>query len=57
MSSFADRIDRLTAAIGGAAAWLCLFIVLVQFAIVLMRYFLGRGFPAEMIERVLEGME
>ena len=43
MSSLADRIDRLTATIGRAAAWLCLFMVLVQFAVVLMRYFLGVG--------------
>jgi TRAP-type mannitol/chloroaromatic compound transport system permease small subunit len=43
MSSLADRIDRLTSAIGRAAAWLCLFMVLVQFAVVLMRYFLGIG--------------
>lgn len=40
--SIADRIDRLTTLIGRAAAWLCLFIVVAQFAVVLMRY--GAGF-------------
>lgn len=39
----ADRIARLTGAIGRAAAWCSLFIVLVQFAVVLMRYVLGLG--------------
>jgi TRAP-type mannitol/chloroaromatic compound transport system permease small subunit len=41
--ALADRIDRLNAAIGRAAAWLCLFMVLVQFAVVVMRYVLGVG--------------
>lgn len=41
--SVADRIDRFSAATGRAAAWLCLFIVLVQFAVVVMRYLLGLG--------------
>ena len=40
----ADRIDRLNAAIGRAAAWCCLFIVLVQFAVVVMRYAFDIGF-------------
>lgn len=40
--SIADRIDRLTTLIGRAAAWLCLFIVVAQFVVVLMRY--GAGF-------------
>jgi TRAP-type mannitol/chloroaromatic compound transport system permease small subunit len=31
--SFAGRIDRLNAAIGRAAAWACLFVVVVQFAV------------------------
>jgi len=39
----ARRIDRLTAAIGTTAAWLTLFLVLMQFAVVLMRYVLGLG--------------
>jgi TRAP-type mannitol/chloroaromatic compound transport system permease small subunit len=39
----ADRIDRLNAAIGRAAAWLCLFVAVVQFAVVLLRYGLGVG--------------
>jgi TRAP-type mannitol/chloroaromatic compound transport system permease small subunit len=41
--ALADRIDRLNAAVGRAASWLCLFMVLVQFAVVLMRYVLGIG--------------
>ncbi len=39
----ADRIDRLNAAIGRGAAWLALFVVLVQFAVVLLRYVFGIG--------------
>lgn len=41
--AFADRIDRLNGAIGRAAAWLCLFVVAVQFAVVVMRYVFGLG--------------
>ena len=41
--AFADRIDRLNAAIGRTVAWLCLLVVLVQFAVVLMRYVFGIG--------------
>jgi TRAP-type mannitol/chloroaromatic compound transport system permease small subunit len=41
--AFADRIDRLNAAIGRTVAWLCLLVVLVQFAVVLMRYVFGLG--------------
>jgi TRAP-type mannitol/chloroaromatic compound transport system permease small subunit len=41
--AFADRIDRLNAAIGRSVAWLCLLVVLVQFAVVLMRYMFGAG--------------
>jgi TRAP-type mannitol/chloroaromatic compound transport system permease small subunit len=41
--TFADRIDRLTTAIGRAAAWLCLFIVCAQFSVVLLRYGLNTG--------------
>jgi TRAP-type mannitol/chloroaromatic compound transport system permease small subunit len=40
---FAGRIDRLNAAIGRTAAWLCLLVVLVQFAVVVLRYVLGIG--------------
>lgn len=40
---FAGRIDRLNAAIGRTAAWLCLLVVLVQFAVVVLRYVFGIG--------------
>ena len=43
MGRVADRIDRLNGAIGRTVAWAALFIVLVQFAVVLMRYVLGMG--------------
>ena len=39
----ADGIDRTTAAIGRAAAWCCLFVVLAEFAVVVMRYAFGTG--------------
>jgi TRAP-type mannitol/chloroaromatic compound transport system permease small subunit len=39
----ADRIDRLNSAIGRAASWCALAIVLVGFAVVLLRYVLGLG--------------
>jgi len=39
----ADRIDRLNSAIGRAASWCALFIVVTGFAVVLMRYVLGLG--------------
>src|SRR5580698_11147169 len=39
----ADGIDRATAAIGRAAAWCCLFVVLAEFAVVVMRYAFGIG--------------
>ena len=39
----ADGIDRVIAAIGRAAAWCCLYIVLAEFAVVVMRYALGMG--------------
>ncbi|HVV61551.1 MAG TPA: TRAP transporter small permease subunit [Pseudolabrys sp.] len=38
MTRVADAIDRLTTAIGRAVAWLILFVVLVQFALVVARY-------------------
>ena len=39
----ADRIDGLNARIGRAVMWCSLLVVLVQFAVVLMRYVLGIG--------------
>jgi TRAP-type mannitol/chloroaromatic compound transport system permease small subunit len=39
----ANAIDRITAAIGRAAAWCCLYVVLAEFAVVLLRYALGAG--------------
>jgi TRAP-type mannitol/chloroaromatic compound transport system permease small subunit len=50
----ADRIDRLNAAIGRGAAWLALFVVLVQFAVVVMRYALGLG-SIKLQESILYG--
>lgn len=41
--ALADRIDRLIAAIGRAAAWLCLVGVAAQFAVVVLRYAFGIG--------------
>jgi TRAP-type mannitol/chloroaromatic compound transport system permease small subunit len=41
--AFANCIDRLNAAIGRGAAWLCLFVVVVQFAVVVLRYVFGLG--------------
>jgi len=52
MTAFADSIDRLTAWIGRAAAWLCLFIVVAQFAVVLMRYGFGAG-SAKLTESIV----
>ncbi|TMJ03266.1 MAG: TRAP transporter small permease subunit [Alphaproteobacteria bacterium] len=42
-TALADRIDRLNTAIGRAASWCALFIVLTGFAVVLLRYVLGLG--------------
>jgi TRAP-type mannitol/chloroaromatic compound transport system permease small subunit len=39
----ANGIDRATATVGRAAAWCCLFIVLAEFAVVVMRYAFGIG--------------
>jgi len=39
----ANGIDRVTAAIGRAAMWCCLFVVLAEFAVVVMRYALDIG--------------
>jgi TRAP-type mannitol/chloroaromatic compound transport system permease small subunit len=41
--ALADRIDRVNAAIGRSVAWLCLFVVLVQFLVVVLRYGFGMG--------------
>jgi len=43
MNRFANRIDRLNTAIGRAAAWLALVIVLLQFVLVVARYIFGFG--------------
>ncbi|HWP26815.1 MAG TPA: TRAP transporter small permease subunit [Xanthobacteraceae bacterium] len=43
MIELADRIDRFNAAIGRAAAWAAVFIVVVQFAVVVLRYAFGIG--------------
>jgi TRAP-type mannitol/chloroaromatic compound transport system permease small subunit len=43
MTALADRIDRLNSAIGRAAAWLALVVVLLQFALVVARYLFGVG--------------
>ncbi len=43
MAALADRIDRFTAAIGRAVAWLTLAIVVLQFALVVARYVFGLG--------------
>jgi TRAP-type mannitol/chloroaromatic compound transport system permease small subunit len=42
-TALAGRIDRCNTAIGRAAAWCALAIVLIGFAVVLMRYVLGVG--------------
>jgi TRAP-type mannitol/chloroaromatic compound transport system permease small subunit len=39
----ASAIDRAIAAIGRGATWCCLYIVVAEFAIVVMRYTLGIG--------------
>ena len=38
-----SAIDRAIAAIGRAATWCCLYVVIAEFAVVLMRYALGMG--------------
>jgi TRAP-type mannitol/chloroaromatic compound transport system permease small subunit len=43
MLDLADRIDRLNGAVGRTLAWAALFIVLVQFAVVVLRYAFGIG--------------
>src|SRR5262245_46437921 len=41
--AWANRIDRVNTAIGRAAAWCVLFMVVVQFAVVMLRYLFGIG--------------
>ena len=43
MLSLANRIDRINCAVGRAAAWLALAIVLLQFALVVARYVFALG--------------
>lgn len=43
MLALADTIDRLNRSIGRAAAWLCLAVVVIQFAVVVLRYLFGIG--------------
>ena len=43
LDRLADRIDRLSAAVGRTVMWCLLFMVLAEFALVLMRYVLGVG--------------
>lgn len=43
MIVLAERIDRLTTAIGRAVAWLALGVVLLQFALVVARYVFSLG--------------
>jgi TRAP-type mannitol/chloroaromatic compound transport system permease small subunit len=38
-----ETIDQVNTAIGRTAAWCCLYIVVVEFALVVMRYALGIG--------------
>src|SRR4051795_9253622 len=42
-TTLAEYIDRLNTAIGRAASWCALAIVLIGFAVVLLRYVLGLG--------------
>src|SRR3954452_15782641 len=42
-TTLAERIGRLNSAVGRAASWCALAIVLLGFAVVLMRYVLGLG--------------
>jgi TRAP-type mannitol/chloroaromatic compound transport system permease small subunit len=42
-AAIADLIDRLIAVIGHAAMWLALVVVLLQFAVVVLRYAFGIG--------------
>jgi TRAP-type mannitol/chloroaromatic compound transport system permease small subunit len=39
----ADRIDRINGAAGWAASWCCLYVVVAEFAAVVLRYVFGFG--------------
>ncbi len=54
LATIADLIDRLVAAVGRTVMWLSLAIVLLQFAVVVMRYVFGIGSIA-LSESVLYG--
>jgi TRAP-type mannitol/chloroaromatic compound transport system permease small subunit len=43
LTALSDRIDRLTAAIGRAVAWLALVVVLLEFTLVVARYLFAVG--------------
>jgi TRAP-type mannitol/chloroaromatic compound transport system permease small subunit len=43
IEQLANSIDRANAAVGRAAAWCCLYVVLSEFAVVFLRYALGIG--------------
>ena len=43
LTALADRIDRLTTAVGRAVAWLALAVVLLEFALVVARYVFALG--------------
>ena len=43
MLRLADRIDQFSTAVGRAMAWLVLVVVVVQFAVVVLRYVFGLG--------------
>jgi TRAP-type mannitol/chloroaromatic compound transport system permease small subunit len=43
LNALADRIDAVTGTIGRAVMWCTLLVVLLQFAVVLLRYVLGLG--------------
>src|SRR6185503_16433655 len=54
MSKLADGIDRLTRAVGRAAAWLVVAVVLLQFALVVARYAFALG-SMKLTEAVIYG--
>jgi len=43
IAQFAAGIDRITSIIGRAGAWCCLFVVVGEFAVVILRYAFGFG--------------
>ena len=51
LAEIADRIDRLTAAIGRTVMWCALAMVVLQVVVVLMRYVLGAGSMSRMRSR------